>query len=261
MLCLGEVGNVSLTPAHIRVRFWPMRTLSVNLDHVATLREARKEPFPDPVQAAVLAELGGADGITVHLRSDRRHIKERDLMLLRQTIKTELNLEMAPTQEMVQIAAQIKPDLVTLVPEEPGELTTGGGLALAQNLARIKETIQPLFEIGSRISVFIEAEAAQIEAAHLLRAHQVELNTDRYAREPGNRKEILTELERTAKLAHTRGLVVHAGHGLNYQNIVPILSIKEMSGFSIGFAIVARALMVGMRDAVSDLKHLIEVYG
>lgn len=238
-----------------------MRTLSVNLDHVATLREARKEPFPDPVQVAVLAELGGADGITVHLRADRRHIKERDLMLLRQTIKTELNLEMAPTQEMVEIAAQVKPDLVTLVPEEPGELTTGGGLALAENIQKMKEVVEPLTAAGVRVSVFIEAEAAQIEAAHLLGVHQVELNTDRYAREPGERKRILAELERAAKLAQREGLIVHAGHGLNYQNIVPILSIKELSGFSIGFAIVARAVMVGMREAVAELKHLIEVYG
>lgn len=234
------------------------KVLSINVDHIATLRQARKELFPDPVQAAVLCELGGADGITVHLRSDRRHIQERDLLLLRQTINGELNLEMAATEELKNIAIGLKPDIVSIVPESPGEVTTEGGLDLKTNLPRVTPITDCLRTAGIRVSVFIEADHQQIEAAKNLGADMIELNTNQYVKQQARRREILEQLGRAAKLADRAGLAVHAGHGLDYKNIKPILVIPEIVGFSIGFSIVARALYVGLERAVTEMKHLIE---
>ncbi|MEO0114883.1 MAG: pyridoxine 5'-phosphate synthase [candidate division WOR-3 bacterium] len=237
------------------------RKLSVNIDHIATLREARKELFPDPVQAAVLAELGGADGITVHLRGDRRHIKERDVFLLKETIKTELNIEMASTKEMTEVARKVKPTTVTLVPERPDEITTQGGLDLTKNLAKIKPFAQKIKEAGIRLSVFIEANPNQVESALKLGADQIEINTDLYTKafkNPKVRQEQLTAIGSAAQLAVREGLIVHAGHGLDFINIADILTIKEITGFSIGFAIIARAVFVGLQSAVAEMKRIIE---
>jgi pyridoxine 5-phosphate synthase len=236
-----------------------VRKLSVNIDHIATLREARQESFPDPVQAAVMAELGGADGITVHLRSDRRHINERDVLLLKETIKTDLNIEMAATREMMNIASEIKPAMVTLVPERPEELTTLGGLDLAKNLTKITPLAKNIKQAGIMLSVFIEADKQQVESAMKLDADQIEINTDLYSRDKKNRNQILAEIDRVAKFAAREGLIIHGGHGLDYKNIIDIISIKEITGFSIGFAIIARAVLVGLKDAVSEMKRIIEL--
>lgn len=232
----------------------------MNLDHIATLREARKEAFPDPVQAAVLVELGGADGITVHLRQDRRHIKERDLRLLRQTIKTELNLEMAAVEEMRDIALDIKPDVVSLVPESPEEVTTQGGLDLVSNLSKVMPIAQVLKKAGIEISVFIEAERPQIEAALKLGADRIEINTDLYSKDIEHREEILKGIKSLAEFAARKGLTVHAGHGVDYKNIIPLLKIPEITGFSIGFSIIAKAVFTGLKEAVAEMKRIMEIY-
>ena len=238
-----------------------VRKLSVNIDHIATLREARRELFPDPVQAAVLAELGGADGITVHLRSDRRHIHERDVFLLKETIKTDLNIEMAATKEMAEIAVQIKPAMVTLVPEKPEEITTLGGLDLTKNLKKINPLAKKIKQARIMLSVFIEADKKQVESALKLRADQIEINTEclkHISDLPQAGSRILEEIISVAQFASAEGLIVHAGHGLDYKNIIDILSIKEITGFSIGFAIIARAVFVGLKDAVAEMKRIIE---
>ncbi|MEO0096546.1 MAG: pyridoxine 5'-phosphate synthase [candidate division WOR-3 bacterium] len=234
-----------------------MKKLSVNLDHIATLREARKENFPDPVQAAILCEIAGADGITVHLRQDRRHIKERDLELLRRTIKTELNLEMAPTNEMLNIALFYKPDWVTLVPESREEVTTQGGLDLLKTYPMVKEVINQLKEAGIKISIFIEADKNQIEKAKELNACAIEINTDLYTKDIKNREKYLKEIKEASEYASSLSLAVHAGHGLDYHNILPLLKIKEIEEFAIGFAIIARAVYVGLKEAVYEMKKLI----
>lgn len=238
-----------------------LKKLSVNIDHIATLREARKESFPDPVQAAVLAELGGADGITVHLRLDRRHINERDVFLLKETIKTELNIEMAATKEMTKIATEIKPASVTFVPERPEELTTQGGLDLTKNLAKIMPFAKRIKETGMKLSVFIEADREQIESALRLGADLIEINTDTYTkcfRQTEKQQKELEKIEQASQFACREGLIVHAGHGLNFKNIVDILTIHEITGFSIGFAIIARAVFVGLQNAVWEMKRIIE---
>lgn len=234
-----------------------MKKLSVNLDHIATLREARKEEFPDPVQAAIFCEIAGADGITVHLRQDRRHIKERDLELLRRTIKTELNLEMAPTDEMLNIALTYKPDWVTLVPESPEEVTTQGGLDLLKTYWVVKEAIAKLKKADIKVSIFIEADKKQIEKAKELKADAIEINTDLYTKDIKNREKYLKEIKEAAEFASSLFLSVHAGHGLNYHNIIPLLKIKEIEEFAIGFAIIARAVYVGLKEAVYEMKRLI----
>ncbi len=239
-----------------------MRKLSVNIDHIATLREARKEVVPDPVQAAVFAELGGADGITVHLRSDRRHIKERDLELLRKTIKTELNLEMASTNEMLVVALRIKPDMITLVPERPEELTTEGGLDVVKYYKTIKPIVEKIIKAGIGLSFFIETDKNQVAAAKKLGAEQIEINTNQYCEKSKikNQKskielnKIVDKIEAIAKYAKNQGLRVHCGHGIDYWNIEPILAIKEIDGFSIGFSIIARAVLVGLKEAVLEMK-------
>jgi pyridoxine 5-phosphate synthase len=237
-----------------------MRKLSVNIDHIATLREARKEDFPDPIQAAVLAELGGADGITVHLRGDRRHIKERDLTLLRQVIKTELNLEMASTPEMQKIALQVKPDIVTLVPERPDEITTEGGLDIIKHQKILAPVVLKLKKAGIKVSFFTEADPRQLKTAQELGAEIVEINTNLYSKARKNPELELKRIQESSTYASQLGFLVHCGHGINYQNIRPLLKIKEISGFSIGFAIVARAVLVGLKEAVREMKEIINQY-
>ncbi len=226
------------------------------------MRQARGEKFPDPVQAAALVELGGADGITVHLRQDRRHINERDVLLLRETVQTELTVEMAATEEMIRFACKVKPDQVTLVPELTTERTTTRGLNLLQERRGLKARIGRLQDAGVRVSLFIEPDPRQVEVAVELGAEGVELCTDRYCRSFRTRPEFLEELAAAGQAAREAGLVVHAGHGLDYLNIVPILRRGLADGFSIGFAIVARAVFVGLRAAVAEMKRVIEVnYG
>jgi len=231
--------------------------LSVNIDHVATVREARKEEFPDPVHAAVEAELGGADGITVHLRGDRRHIKERDVKVLRQIIRTDLNLEMAATAEMARIAGDFKPDRATLVPEAPGEVTTQGGLNLLRLQQDLKLFITDLKKNGIRVGIFIDPDMEQIKEAVRIGAQYIEINTNEYTQTQHVKDEVI-RIARVAKAARREGLVVHAGHGITYKNIMPLLGVTEITSYSIGFAIVARALFVGMRQAVHEMAEIIK---
>jgi pyridoxine 5-phosphate synthase len=233
--------------------------LEVNVDHVATLRQARLIDEPDPVTAAALAELAGADGIIVHLREDRRHIQDRDLRLLRQTVKTRLNLEMAATKEMLGIASEVVPDLVTLVPEKRQELTTEGGLEVAGNKDFLTDYIRQLKEADLRVSLFVDPVAMQIDAAKAVGAGWVELHTGTYA-EAKSEKEahrLFEELVHAARHAHTLGLRVKCGHGLNYRNIKRFRGHPEFEEYSIGHAIIARAVLVGMERAVRDMIELI----
>jgi len=231
--------------------------LSVNIDHIATLREARKENFPDPVYAAIEAELAGADGITVHLRSDRRHIKERDLRLLKETIKTDLNLEMAATAEMAKIATETKPYRVTLVPESPGEVTTQGGLNLLRAKEDLKHYIGKLRDQRIRVGIFVDPDIEQIREALRIGAHYIEINTNEYSKLRNYRDELI-HIARAAKAARREGLIIHAGHGIDYRNIRPLLTFSEITSYSIGFAIVARAVFVGMRQATHEMVELIK---
>jgi pyridoxine 5-phosphate synthase len=232
-----------------------MLRLGVNIDHVATVRQARRAKEPDPVHAAVLAELGGADGITVHLRGDRRHIHDRDVQVLRQTVRTRLNLEMATTQEMTHLALTVKPDQVTLVPERREELTTEGGLDVVLNSVQIRPVVRTLQEGGIEVSLFVDPELEQVKEAHKVDARAIEINTaawsdalDGRAREPALRK--LTD---AARLARKLGLHVHAGHGLDYRNVGPVAALTEITELNIGHAIVARAVLVGMERAVREM--------
>jgi pyridoxine 5-phosphate synthase len=233
--------------------------LGVNVDHVATLRQSRRTTYPDPVQAAMLAELAGADQITIHLREDRRHIQERDLQVLRQTVQTRLNLEMAATQEMVKIAYEVKPDECTLVPERREELTTEGGLDVAGNRDAIRNTVKMLRDSDIVASLFIDPDVDQVRAAHRVEAEVVEIHTGRYcdARLAQDRLRELSRVVDAAKAAAKLGLRVAAGHGLNYQNIQPVAAIAEIEEFNIGHAIVGHAIMVGMERAVREMKQLI----
>lgn len=237
-----------------------MCKLSINVDHVATLRQARKAVDPDPVEAARLCELAGADGITIHLRGDRRHIQDRDLKLLRQEVKTSLNLEMAATDEMIKIAKEVKPDTVTLVPERPEELTTQGGLDVEANFDTLSNAIKEFKKDGMEVSLFINPDEKSVETSAKLKADYIEINTDSYC-ESKDEKTHKTELEKVRKiveLAHKKGLGIHAGHGLNYKNTKDLMSIKEIGEVSIGHAIVARAVIVGMERAVKEMKQLME---
>lgn len=233
-----------------------MLTLGVNIDHVATIRQARRTVEPDPVAAAVLAELGGADGITVHLREDRRHIQDRDVRLLRQTVRTHLNLEMAPTAEMIAIAIEIKPDYVTLVPEKREEVTTEGGIDIISNLTRFSEVVQQLQEAEIPVSWFIDADEAQIDAAAKTGAKFIELHTGKYAdaENEATRQQELTILQQGTKQALAGGLRVNAGHGLTYWNVYPVACIPYMEELNIGHTIISRAVLVGMERAVKDMK-------
>jgi len=237
-----------------------MPNLSVNIDHVATLRQARLESFPDPVQAAAAVELGGADGITVHLRQDRRHITNRDVELLRSTVKTELTVEMAGTDELVRLMARVRPDQVTLVPELRSEVTTTTGLDLLRDRHRLAPAVQRLKKTGVRVSLFIEPDPAQVAAAARLGADVVELNTDRYSRGWSRKPRLLEELAAAGATARQAGLLVHVGHGLDYRNVVPVLEGGFAAGYSIGFAIVARAVFTGLQSAVTEMKRIMEVH-
>jgi pyridoxine 5-phosphate synthase len=233
--------------------------LGVNVDHVATLRQARRATYPDPVAAAQLAELGGADQITIHLREDRRHIQDRDLKVLRQTVGTRLNLEMAATAEMVKIAYDVKPDECTLVPERREELTTEGGLDAAGNRDHLRKVVKTLRDAEIRVSLFIDPDVDQVRAAHRVEAQVVEIHTGRYcdARLEGDRRRELTRVVDAAKAAAKLGLAVAAGHGLHYHNVGPVVAIPEIEELNIGHAIVARAVLVGMERAVREMKRLL----
>jgi len=236
-----------------------MARLSVNIDHVATLRQARRAKEPEPIAAALLAELAGAEGITVHLRKDRRHIQERDLEILRATIKTKLNLEMATNEEIVKIALRVKPDLATLVPEKEEEITTEGGLDFSRNDSRLKEVISLLHDRKIMVSLFIDPTSSNIKKAHRYNSDTVEIHTGHYA-EAKNELEIATELEKiagAAALARKLGLGVNAGHGLDYQNVKKVCLIEEIQEFSIGHSIIARACLVGIKEAVAEMLKLI----
>jgi pyridoxine 5-phosphate synthase len=232
--------------------------LAVNIDHIATLREARKAREPEPVAAAIAAEMAGAQGITVHLRSDRRHIKDRDLELLRQTIATKLNVEMAVTSEMARVALQIRPDQVTLVPERPQELTTEGGLDVVLQAAAVKDFIRQMHEAGVRVSIFLDPDADQVRKAKAVGADAVEINTGRYADASADaRPAELTRIAEAARVAARHDLEILAGHGLNYTNVIPIVTIAEIVELNIGHSIVARAALVGMDRAVRDMVALL----
>lgn len=234
--------------------------LGVNIDHIATLRQARGTWYPDPVQAAGIAERAGADGITVHLREDRRHISDRDVRVLRETIGTHLNLEMAVTDEMIAIGCELKPEAACLVPEKREELTTEGGLDVAGNLDRIEQAVSKLKAAGVRVSLFIDPDEAQVKAAAEVGAPVIELHTGCYA-DAESKAEQLHELERVrhaAAFAAAQGLEVHAGHGLHYHNVKPIAAIPQLAELNIGHAIVARAVLEGLDRAVRDMAQLMK---
>lgn len=238
-----------------------MAGLAVNVDHVATLRKARENVnYPDPVYAAVLAELAGADGIVVHLREDRRHIQDNDVKILRNVIQTKLILEMAATSEMVETALGIKPDVVTLVPEKQGELTTEGGLNLLVHAGAVSECIATLQNAGISVSIFIDPEPEQIKLAHKIKANMVEIHTGSFVEAKTNQKKekLLFEIHNCAILAKKLKMGVNAGHGLCYQSIKAFKGISEINEFSIGHSIIARAVMVGMKRAVKDMMALIK---
>jgi pyridoxine 5-phosphate synthase len=233
--------------------------LGVNVDHVATLRQSRRTTYPDPVQAAVLAELAGADQITVHLREDRRHIQERDVEVLRRTVQTRLNLEMAATGAMVALARTVKPDACTLVPERRQELTTEGGLDVAAHREAVRQAVAGLKEAGILASLFIDPELAQVEAARAVGADVVEIHTGRYCDAPlaSERARELARVVDAARAAARLGLAVAAGHGLHYRNVAPVAAIAEIEELNIGHAIVGHALLVGMERAVREMKALL----
>ena len=239
------------------MRLTKMR-LGINVDHVATVRQARRIEIPDPVEAALLAEKGGADGITVHLREDRRHIQERDVERMREKLATKLNLEMAVIPEMLEFAERIRPDDVCLVPERREELTTEGGLNVIAHRDKVKETVDRLQAAGIHVNLFIDPEKQQIEVSREIGAHGIEIHTGQYCDAAGDRKRELQEVKRAASLAHGLGLEVHGGHGLNYDNVLPIVAIPEIVELNIGHSIIARAILVGMERAVIEMKNLLE---
>jgi len=237
-----------------------MNKLGVNIDHVATIRQARRTDEPDPVWAAVEAELGGADGITFHLREDRRHINDRDAELLKQTVATKLNMEMSIAPQIVRIALRLRPDQCTLVPERRQELTTEGGLDVARLRRRIAPVVKRLRRAGIITSAFIEPEEAQVRAAAACGFDAIELWTGQYAHARGERQRdaALERLVRALEIGWRCGLEVHAGHGLTYRNIQPIAALSAFSEFNIGHSIVARAVFVGLRAAVREMKRLLD---
>jgi len=232
--------------------------LGVNIDHVATLRNARGTSYPDPVLAAGLAEQAGADGITIHLREDRRHITDRDVEILRQTLQTPMNLEMAVTDEMLDIACRIKPHFVCLVPEKRTEVTTEGGLDVAGQLAKVQAAISRLAAVGTQVSLFIDADHVQIDAAVAVGAPYIEIHTGRYADATSTAEQLeeLARIQEAARYAHGLGLRVNAGHGLHYHNVKPIAAIPEMEELNIGHAIIGRAVFEGLPAAVAEMKRL-----
>ncbi len=235
-----------------------MLRLGVNIDHVATVRQARGIDIPDPVEAGLRAEKGGADGITVHLREDRRHIQQRDVERLRARIKTKLNLEMAATEQMARLAAELKPDDACFVPERREELTTEGGLDVASQVEKLRAAVASLQGRGIKVNLFIDPVERQIEASHKTGAHGIEIHTGRYANAAGNAAREVEEIARAAAAARALGLEVHGGHGLNYDNVIPIAAIPEIVELNIGHSIVARAIMVGMEQAVREMRILLD---
>lgn len=235
-----------------------MIELGVNIDHVATLREARKTYEPDPVWAGAEAELGGADGITIHLREDRRHIQDRDLRLLKETTSVKLNLECACADEMIDIACATLPEQVSLVPEKREEVTTEGGLDVVNGRSTAEKAIKRLQEAGIFVSLFLDADLAQIEAGASLGADAVELHTGQYAlAKNGEQAEELKKLVSAAAMIRQCNIQLHAGHGLNYVNVLPVAKIAEMHELNIGHAIISRSIFVGLRQAVREMKDLI----
>lgn len=238
-----------------------MTKLGVNIDHIATIRQARKAVEPDPVAAAILAELAGADGITVHLRSDRRHIQDRDVRVLRETVTTRLNIEMAVTSEMIGLALEFQPDTATLVPERPEEITTEGGLDVVSSVAEIRAAVEKLSGAGIEVSLFIDPVESQIKSAAETGAGLIELNTAAYSEAvPKGLKEhdrlFRSELEKltsSAELGERQGLRVLAGHGLTYRNVLPVSALPQVEELNIGHNIIARAALVGMQLAVSEM--------
>jgi pyridoxine 5-phosphate synthase len=240
-----------------------MTLLSVNIDHIATIREARRTNEPDPVAAAAICELAGAHGITVHLRGDRRHIQHRDVKILREAVKTKLNIEMAATEEMLGIALDVIPDQVTLVPELPGEITTTGGLDCTRNQQTIASAIKRLQSININVSLFIDPSEQQIRAALAVGARLVEFNTARYSdatltnRETKEGADALEDVKQAAELAHSKQMQVLAGHGLTYRNVRAIAEIPQIVELNIGHNIIARAALVGLDRAVRDMLALL----
>jgi len=234
-------------------------TLGVNIDHIATIRQARRTVEPDPVAAASLAELAGADGITVHLREDRRHIQDRDVRLLRQTVRTHLNLEMAATDEMVEIALDVKPDYVTLVPEKREEVTTEGGLDITGQIDRLALVVDKLQTANIPVSLFIDANESQIEASVKVKAKFIELHTGTYAEaaDEASREQELAVLAKGCEQAKAAGLRVNAGHGLTYWNVYPVACLPGMEELNIGHTIISRAALVGLERAVREMKQAI----
>ena len=237
-----------------------MRSLMVNIDHVATLREARGINYPEPIYAAGVAEMAGASGIIIHLREDRRHIKDRDVRLLREVVRTKLNLEMAATPEMVQIAIEIRPDMVTLVPEKRQELTTEGGLDVVRQSRKLMQVVESLRAAGIFVSLFIDPKETQLVASREVQADMVEIHTGAYS-DAANAKikeEELKKIARSAIRAKELGLGVNAGHGLHYHNVQEVAAIPEIDELSIGHSIIARAIFVGLDKAVRDMLALIK---
>jgi len=232
--------------------------LYINIDHAATLRQARRTDEPDPVRVAVLAEQAGADGITVHLREDRRHIQDRDVTLLRQTVRTVLNLELAATDEMVRIAAGLRPQQATVVPERREEITTEGGLDCVGGRARIADAVRALAAEGIRTSLYIAPTPAAVAAAAAIRPDAVELHTGRYARHWREAGPYLEELREAAAAARAAGLAVHAGHGLTYENVGPVAALPDLEELNIGHSILSRAVYSGIGEAVREMRARID---
>ena len=237
-----------------------MLELGINIDHVATIRQARKTYEPDPVTAAAMAEIGGADCITVHLREDRRHIIDRDVRILTDTVNIKLNLEMSIADDIVNLACETKPNQATLVPEKREEVTTEGGLDVVGNYSNIESVVKRLQDAGISVSLFLDPEEAQISAASELQVDAVELHTGQYALSSGDeRQHCLQELIASGKQIVENGMTLHAGHGLNYQNVIPVAQIENMVELNIGHSIIARAVFVGLTQAVREMKDLLVI--
>lgn len=235
-----------------------MPRLGVNVDHVATIRQARGGSEPDPVTAAALCELAGAEGITVHLREDRRHIQDRDLMVLKRTVQTRLNLEMAATEEMTAIALKVVPDCVTLVPEKRQELTTEGGLDVVRNRAALPRCIELLRQAGIAVSLFVDPDLEQIKESARLKADCIEIHTGTYCLARGrDQASELAKIAEAIKAGRKLGLHIHAGHGLNYVNIRPVVALGGIEEYNIGHSIISRAVLVGMDRAVREMAALV----
>jgi pyridoxine 5-phosphate synthase len=237
-----------------------MIELGVNIDHVATLRQARRTVEPDPVWGAVLAELGGADGITVHLREDRRHINDRDVKILRETVRCKLNLEMAAVDEIVGIACNVKPDQATLVPERREEITTEGGLDVAGQFNNVQKIVKQLQDSGIAVSLFLDPDVKQIEAGIRTGCNAIEIHTGKYANStiPNEISNELARITEVGKTITNSGLRLHAGHGLTYHNVTPIANVPKMLELNIGHSIIARAIMVGLKNAVKEMKLILK---